>query len=405
MRYTMRMADIPGFRQILRRSQLGFRAEYAVMMGNLSAQIGGILTDFANMEGRIPNREREMVLRQAGDVVIRIFVGQDGRSPFGQDGVTALAPYPDLLNRYLAGVQYEVIRTHNEYIRRRLPRSIFDWLANGLPREPIIAEIDAEEIARRAALRAIFVSTENLQYDPAHFFVSPDGYTLSDRIWLTGQRTRDALDRVLAGGIRDARGALQLARDVERMLVPGQVYPRTTGRRILSIIPEFRRDQIPTELRNLYSRRIDQKTPTLQRVYWSRRVSANGMRLARTEITAAFGNAMKASSLVNPFVEKIQWLLSPSHPLIDICDAYHLMEYDPRNVPQYPAHPNCLCILVPVVRNRDRVVRELREIIEEPRSGVRPYVNTADLKGFTDHLLGDLSSYLPQGLLTERIGG
>ena len=93
------------------------------MMGNLSTQIGGILIDFANMEGRIPNRERDMVLRQAGNVVTRIFVGQDGRSPFGQDGVTALAPYPDLLNRYLAGVQYEVILAHNQYIRRRLPRS------------------------------------------------------------------------------------------------------------------------------------------------------------------------------------------------------------------------------------------------------------------------------------------
>ena len=399
------MANIAGFQQILRRAQLGFRAEYAVMMGNLSTQIGGILIDFANMEGRIPNRERDMVLRQAGNVVTRIFVGQDGRSPFGQDGVTALAPYPDLLNRYLAGVQYEVILAHNQYIRRRLPRPIFDWLANGLPREPIISEITAEEVARRAAIRAIFVSTDNLAYDQAHFFVSPDGYTLSDRIWRTAQGTRDALDRVLAGGIRDARGAVQLAKDVERMLVPGQIYPRTTGRRILSIIPKFRRDQIPTELRNLYSGRIDQKVPTLQRLYWARRVSSNGLRLARTEITASFGNAVKASSLVNPFVEKIQWLLSPSHPLIDICDAYHGMEYAPRNVPQYPAHPNCLCILVPVVRNRDRVVRELREIIEEPRAGLRPYVNTADLKGFTDHLLGDLSSYLPQGALAERLTG
>ena len=278
-------------------------------------------------------------------------------------------------------------------------------MANGLPREPIISEITAEEVARRAAIRAIFVSTDNLAYDQAHFFVSPDGYTLSDRIWRTAQGTRDALDRVLAGGIRDARGAVQLAKDVERMLVPGQIYPRTTGRRILSIIPKFRRDQIPTELRNLYSGRIDQKVPTLQRLYWARRVSSNGLRLARTEITASFGNAMKASSLVNPFVEKIQWLLSPSHPLIDICDAYHGMEYAPRNVPQYPAHPNCLCILVPVVRNRDRVVRELREIIEEPRAGLRPYVNTADLKGFTDHLLGDLSSYLPQGALAERLTG
>jgi len=54
-----------------------------------------------------------------------------------------------------------------------------------------------------------------------------------------------------------------------------------------------------------------------------------------------------------------QWRLSRSHPRPDICDVYANVDYGlgkgvhPKNkLPRLPAHPHCMCYLVPVVRRK-----------------------------------------------------
>lgn len=78
------------------------------------------------------------------------------------------------------------------------------------------------------------------------------------------------------------------------------------------------------------------------------------MRLGRTEIN----NAAHATSIqkyqTTPWVDKVEWHLSGSHPKPDECNDYADEQYfDPNQVPGKP-HPNCLCYLTPeTVSNED----------------------------------------------------
>ena len=100
-------------------------------------------------------------------------------------------------------------------------------------------------------------------------------------------------------------------------------------------------------------------------------------RLARTEITAAAGRATINAAAANPFVNKIQWRLSASHPKIDICDDYAHGGpngdgvYAIDQVPDYPPHPQCLCALLPVVaEDTADLVARLRVDIQTARGNL-----------------------------------
>lgn len=71
------------------------------------------------------------------------------------------------------------------------------------------------------------------------------------------------------------------------------------------------------------------------------------MRLGRTELNNAFHASQVLIADKEPWVDKVQWNLSSSHPKPDKCDDYaHHKLYDPRDVPPKP-HPQCLCFVTP----------------------------------------------------------
>lgn len=88
------------------------------------------------------------------------------------------------------------------------------------------------------------------------------------------------------------------------------------------------------------------------KIYFSRQ---DALRTARTSINQSFHLSTIESSKNNPAVNAVQWNLSSSHPMDDICDEYATDNsdglgpgiYKPDNVPL--SHPNCLCYLTPVV--------------------------------------------------------
>jgi len=66
-----------------------------------------------------------------------------------------------------------------------------------------------------------------------------------------------------------------------------------------------------------------------------------------------------------------QWRLSRSHPRADICDVYASVDYGlgrgvhPKGkLPRLPAHPHCMCYLVPIVRRKGMEEREKPHIPE-----------------------------------------
>lgn len=149
-------------------------------------------------------------------------------------------------------------------------------------------------------------------YDALHLFVNPNGYRLSDNIWRVDQKTRNAIDQLLAYEIRQGTSAVKIAK-----LLTQYLRPERQG--ILTKKP--------------YGR-------------WG---SYDARRLARTEITAASGRAMMAASQRNPFVEAVHWALSLGREDWDCnCEQNSTQDvaglgagnYPKGEVPRYPDHPH-----------------------------------------------------------------
>jgi len=143
-------------------------------------------------------------------------------------------------------------------------------------------------------------------YDALHDFVGPDGYRLSDRIWRAEAVTRNKIDELLAYHIRNGTSAVDIAKELEAFL---------------------KRERAGILTKKPYGR-------------WG---SYDARRLARTEITAALGRGTIAAAQANPFVEKIEWALSPNRTGEWDCNCEANAEaspYDVNDVPAYPDHPH-----------------------------------------------------------------
>jgi hypothetical protein len=81
-------------------------------------------------------------------------------------------------------------------------------------------------------------------------------------------------------------------------------------------------------------------------------------RVARSEINNAFHATSIQQAAEKPWIEKMQWHLSSSHPKPDLCDAYAKGGpkgdglYAPKDVPRKP-HPHCFCYVVPISPDED----------------------------------------------------
>lgn len=326
----------------LATAQRAFQTGFRELRTNTAQQARVLLLSATSADGTIPAEALPGVQERIGRLVSAELVV--GRSAFGSDGVTALSPYARLLNAGIVSVTQAVVRSHNVWLQRNVPTDVTRWLQSGV----VVSEQ--------------FYPNPLAGYDPAHTFVDPNGYILSDRIWQVNVRARASVDQLLAEGIRRGDSAVQIANRLEQWLIPGRAQLRT-------------------------------RTP------YGRDGSFDAMRLGRTEITAAHGRAMIASAKANPYVETIDWVLSPSHPKIDICDDLAVgSPYPLDNVPSYPAHPHCLCVLIGNTRPTAEVTEELRAMIAD--NELPPYVTPANERGFLLVLLGALALFDVDALLT-----
>jgi hypothetical protein len=84
------------------------------------------------------------------------------------------------------------------------------------------------------------------------------------------------------------------------------------------------------------------------------------LRLARTEVNAAYHHTARMQVIDAPWVPGQRWYLSGSHPKADVCDPLAKEDHDdlgegvfkPANVPNKP-HPQCFCYIAPVVVQED----------------------------------------------------
>jgi hypothetical protein len=87
-------------------------------------------------------------------------------------------------------------------------------------------------------------------------------------------------------------------------------------------------------------------------------LSYASMRLARTEINAAYHATSIVHNEDKPWNQGMHWRLSGSHPRLDECDLYAERSPFPRGeVPAKP-HPQCLCVVYPAMPSQEDFIRK-----------------------------------------------
>lgn len=355
--------------------QRGFLRDVIPLYKGLAERINLVMARYA-VGDVIPVTSESALLRDVNATLTaaRFFTDSDGRTVYASDGVTALADYPRLLNKWYAIAVASAIMPHTKYMQRKLPPDIFAWLGKrDNPR--LIRELEnpyrrlpgesLQVFRNRMIPLRIFQSNPLADIDPQrrwvpmHNWNTPDGYRLSDRIWNADNELRRRIDALLRDGLRNGDGSLVLSRRLERFLIPGRAALRT------------------------------------RRPYGTD-ASFDGMRLARTELARAFNYAAYIAGYSNPYVSGIDWALSPSHPKVDICDSLATIDMgggrikEPypmgsANVP--PAHPHCLCTSRSVVTESPAdVTNRLRAVYED--GSLNPATNPANPYGLLEQLIG-----------------
>lgn len=128
-----------------------------------------------------------------------------------------------------------------------------------------------------------------------------NGYTLSQRVWRDSQRAQVGLNDTINTGLALGKTPAEIAKDVGKYLRP----------------------DVPGG------------------------ASYVAMRLGRSEVVNAYHQTSVRKYQQTPWVVRVKWNLSGSHPRPDECNEYADQEFfKPNEVPDKP-HPNCLCYVTP----------------------------------------------------------
>lgn len=340
-----------------------------------SAQITRLIVRASGADGTLSGltrRQRAVLVDAVGDAVLALFVGADGKNAFAPDGVTALAAYPRVLNRWIVKLSYEAVKPHSDYLQRVMPDDLKARIQNAQrhvreAENPYLLQPGESREAHIARLKALRLFDPNplAEYDPAHTWVDPNGYTLSRRIWRVGFDTRSRMERLLTDLIAQGKSATEIARQLEQFLIPGRSRFRT------------------------------------KRPYGSD-ASFDAMRLARTEIARAANAAALAAARMNPYVDTVDWARSANgDPTCPVCAAHETIgisqtrvrdPYPKYDAPTPPGHPHCMCrIQSNVSLTPDEITAQLRDMLDGARQEyLLPYLTPLEIEAFLRQLLGDI---------------
>ncbi len=173
------------------------------------------------------------------------------------------------------------------------------------------------------------------------------GLYLSDRIWNQGEKFNSVMRDIIQESVAVGQDSAKTARIIEQYVRQG----KTTLAKDYPEMMKRMKGRIPGD------------------------ISYEALRLARTEGTAAFGEGSVSAARICPSYVGMQYILSASHPIPDICDIITSHDsglgpgvYPPGEEPTYPFHPNCLCIAVPVHEKPEDFVQKLKRWKKKPGS-------------------------------------
>ncbi len=175
-----------------------------------------------------------------------------------------------------------------------------------------------------------------------------DGLYLSDRIWSKSKKYRQNMTDIIQAAVAEGQDCTKTAKALEQYVLK-------------------EKKTLASEYPNMMDR-IGNRVP--------RNVSYEALRLARSEMTAAYGEATLSAAKVSPSCSGVKYILSASHPKPDICDditgtdryGLGIGVYPIDEAPLYPFHPNCLCIVTTVNERPEDFVQRLKRWNADPAS-------------------------------------
>lgn len=171
------------------------------------------------------------------------------------------------------------------------------------------------------------------------------GLKLSERIWNTSKKNKDALSDIILEGMATGRNTAEVGKAIEAYI--------ENNKSVLSTMMEG------AELKNVPNN-----------------IHFLATRLASTEMVSAYGLASDGAALRSPGTVGMKYQLSNAHPCYDICDVicdaddYGLGQgcYPLEQLPQYPFHPFCLCIKTTLEMDPDELIKKLQNWADDPSS-------------------------------------
>ena len=240
---------------------------------------------------------------------------------------------------------------------------------------PYADNIAAEGLARVPDEAVRFVRT----------FVAKDGLQLSDRIWRVDNQAKRVVRESIEQAVVQGHSASQAASD---LLARGEAVP----------------GDLQSKIRAANAQSVGRKVSgALLRDDGNPRY--NAMRLMRTELNRAHGEAYMAGGEEHEDFGGWRYKLSPAHPRPDICDMHATVNryglgpgvYPSRDRTPWPAHPNTLSY-VEIVFND--------EITSEDRDGKEDRIGwlKRQRQSLQEDVLGSRNkrAALEKGLLNEN---
>ncbi|HET7596440.1 MAG TPA: hypothetical protein VFK15_05875 [Burkholderiales bacterium] len=284
------------------------------------------LTPYRERE-RLTHADRRAILRAVDAILAPVF-GATRRAAITADLTVTVARLSADAGEGVFRRAYDrlarIIERRDPALWRRVRlAAMLNPAERGLP--AVVAMFDGPAIRAERLRRARFL-------DPVETWRDRRGYRLSDRVWKQGKGVRSAIDDRLRLAVTRGDDPIRVARELERYLDPAWQPLRygPDGR----IVVDLSRKQVYTMMPR------------------GGHGSNAARRLARTEIMRAYGLATIESAKEIPGVRGIQWRLSGSHPEDDSCTDIANRDvglgrgvYPVNDVPQYPQHPNELCVL------------------------------------------------------------
>lgn len=195
------------------------------------------------------------------------------------------------------------------------------------------------------------------------------GLTISDRVWNISDTARNEIEAIIQNGILEGKNPDQIAKSVQPYLrEPHKLFRRVRNK----------------ETGELELSQAAKKYKPGRGVY--RSAYKNAMRLARTEVTAAYRRAEWETYQNNPLITGYRIELSNNHttlvkgvpvPFHDICDE--MVGVYPKTFLWTGWHPQCRCRMIPVFISKADFKDRMKALAAGKLKDWKPKSTTTDM--------------------------